>query len=186
MLIPVDALTAYVVTVNVAVVFPARTLTLGGTLATGGFALDNPTVMPPAGAGWVRVTVPVDALLPMTLDGLSATLAMLPVGLMVSDTDVLEPAYEAVIETVAEVATAYVVIVNGAVEAPALTNTVAGTVATAVLLLLSATVRPPAGAGPLSVTVAAEVAPPLSVDGLADKADGVGGLTVSVAVALFP
>ena len=171
---------------NVAVVFPARMFTLGGTLATAGFALDNPTVMPPAGAGWVIVTVPVDALLPMTPDGLSATVAMLAAGLTVSSTDVLEPANEAVIETVVEVATAYVVMVNGVVDAPALNDTVAGTVATAVLLLLSATVSPPSGAGPFSVTVAAEVAPPRSVDGLADKDDGVGGLTVSVAVVLFP
>jgi len=186
MLTGVDALTAYVVTVNVAVVFPARMFTLGGTLATAGFALDNPTVMPPAGAGWVIVTVAVDALLPMTLDGLSATVAMLAVGLTVSSTDVLEPADEAVIETLVELATAYVVMVNGAVDAPSLIDTVGGTVATAALLLLSATVSPPAGAGPFIVTVAAEVAPPLSIAGLADKADGAGGLTVSVAVALFP
>ena len=57
--------TAVVVTVNVAVVAPAATLTDAGVCAE---ALLDPsvTLAPPNGAGPVRVTVPVDGKPPMT------------------------------------------------------------------------------------------------------------------------
>ena len=49
-----------VVTMNVAELLPGGTVTLAGTLATEGLLLDSATTVPPAGAGPLRVTVPVD------------------------------------------------------------------------------------------------------------------------------
>src|SRR5438552_526890 len=71
MLTVVDAVTAVVVTVNVAVVEPAATVTLPGTEATDGVSLDRVTPAPPVGAGPLSVTVPVDGLTPVTLVGFS-------------------------------------------------------------------------------------------------------------------
>jgi hypothetical protein len=134
----------------------------------------------------VRVTVAVDELLPITLVGFNVTVERLVGGVIVRDTEVFEPPYVAVIDTVVVVATTVVVIMNVAVVAPAFTTTVGGTVATPVLPLLSATVAPPVGAGPLSVTVAVDVPPPTTDAGFADRLEGIGGLTVSVAAILFP
>jgi len=67
----VDALTAVVATLNVALVAPAGTVTPAGTVATV-LLLDSVTDAPPAGAALVSVAVPCDALPPTTLVGLSA------------------------------------------------------------------------------------------------------------------
>ena len=61
--------TAVVVTVNVAVVARAATVTLAGTCAKP-LLEDNATAAPPAGAGPFRVTVPVELLPPTKLIGL--------------------------------------------------------------------------------------------------------------------
>jgi hypothetical protein len=53
-----------VVTVNVAVVAFAATVTLAGTLPADGLLLESVTRAPPDGAGPVRVTVAVELLLP--------------------------------------------------------------------------------------------------------------------------
>ena len=66
----VAAVTALVVVLNVALVAPAATVTLPGTTAAAAL-LDSVTTLPPAGAALVRVTVPVEALPPVTLVGLS-------------------------------------------------------------------------------------------------------------------
>ena len=67
----VDAATALVLTVNVALVAPAATVTLDGTLAAVVLLLESPTVAPPAGAGPLSVTVPVEEFPPVTLVGLT-------------------------------------------------------------------------------------------------------------------
>jgi hypothetical protein len=58
MLAEVFAPTETVVTVKFAVVAPAATVTLAGTVATPVLALERETTAPPLGAPLVRVTVP--------------------------------------------------------------------------------------------------------------------------------
>ena len=67
----VDAPTAVVVTLNVALVAPAATVTLAGAVTTAVLLLDSVTTAPPVGAALVNVAVPCDALPPTTLAGLS-------------------------------------------------------------------------------------------------------------------
>jgi len=68
-----DAATALVLTVNVALVAPATTATLEGTRAAP-LLLESATVAPPAGAAPLSVTVPVeDCVPPITLVGLSVS-----------------------------------------------------------------------------------------------------------------
>jgi hypothetical protein len=70
----VDVATAVVFTGKVALVAPARTVTLAllGTEATAGLLLEREMTAPPLGAGPLRVTVPVgEEVPPVTLDGLS-------------------------------------------------------------------------------------------------------------------
>src|SRR3989442_15029071 len=70
----VDAVTDTVVTVNVALVAPAGTVTLptAGTLAAAGLLLERVTSAPVAGAAALRVTVTTEELPPTTLVGFSA------------------------------------------------------------------------------------------------------------------
>jgi len=68
----VELETDVVVTVNVAVVAFAATVTLAGVVAAE-LLSERFTTMPPLGAGALRVTVPVDELPPTTLVGLMLT-----------------------------------------------------------------------------------------------------------------
>jgi hypothetical protein len=70
MVTEVDAVTALVLTVKVALVAPPGTVTLGGTVATPALLLDKETSAPSLGAGPLSVTVPVEELPPVTLAGL--------------------------------------------------------------------------------------------------------------------
>jgi hypothetical protein len=71
MMTEVDAATATVLTVNDALVAPAATVTLEGTLAVIVLLLDSATCAPPAGAAPLSVTVPVEEFPPVTLTGFS-------------------------------------------------------------------------------------------------------------------
>jgi hypothetical protein len=63
----------WVLTVKVALVEPTGTVTLAGTPAKEVLLLESATTAPPAGAGALSVTLPVEGSLPWTLVGLSVT-----------------------------------------------------------------------------------------------------------------
>ena len=71
-------------TVKLALVWPADTVTLDGTVATCVLLLERVTVAPPEGAAELRVTVPVELFLPLTLVGfkVSEERVALPAGAM--------------------------------------------------------------------------------------------------------
>ena len=83
MLTLVDALTGLVATLNVALVAPPGTVTFGGTEAAP-LVLESATCAPPAGAGPLRMTVPVTAVPPVTLAWLRLSDAT-PGGITVSE-----------------------------------------------------------------------------------------------------
>jgi hypothetical protein len=62
-----------VFTVKLALVAPAETVTAPGALAAPGLLLDSVTTAPPAGAGPVSVTVPVEFCPPATLAGFNVS-----------------------------------------------------------------------------------------------------------------
>jgi len=155
--------TTLVVTVNVAVVAFAGTVTLAGTCAATGLPLDNVTTAPPAGAGPFNVTVPAEVLPPTTDVGLTPTELTTAAITVKPALCVVLYAAEILSETV--LATGVVVTTNVAVVVLAATVTLAGTCAAPVLVLDNTTTAPPAGAGPVNVTVPVEVLPPTTEEG---------------------
>jgi len=91
----VDATTALVLTVNDALVAPAATVTLEGTLAVVVLLLESVTCAPPDRAGPLSVTVPVEEFLPVTLAGFSVNEESVGggggAGVTVSDADLVAP-----------------------------------------------------------------------------------------------
>jgi hypothetical protein len=73
MVTDVEDETVNVVTANVALEFPAATVTEEGTVAADVLLLDKDIVTPPAGAALLRVTVPVEPAPPDTDVGLRLT-----------------------------------------------------------------------------------------------------------------
>jgi hypothetical protein len=177
--------TVLVVTVNVALVEFAGTVTEAGTCAAA-LLLESVTTAPPTGAMALSVTVPVEfALPPTTLVGFIDSPDTV-LGVIVRLAVRLLLLYAAVIVAVVLDDTVVVVTVNVAVVAFAATVTLAGTCAAA-LLLESVTTVPPAGATELKVTVPVDVAlPPTTLVGFSVNPVTVLGVTVRVALALFP
>ena len=80
----VSAVTALVVTGNVALMAPAGTVTLAGTVTAGELA-ESVTTNPPAGAMEFKFTFPCKAVPPITLVGFTVTVesdGAVPVGKM--------------------------------------------------------------------------------------------------------
>ena len=176
--------TVFVLTAKLAVVLPAATVTLEGTVATALLLLERVTTAPPDGAGPESVTVPVEAVPPTTEVGLRLT--ELSVGAVtVKVADRLVPRVPDMVTEVL-LATGLVVTVNVAEVAFAATVTLAGTLATAAFLLDKVTTDPPAGAGPSRVTVPLEEVPPITEVGLKLTEFRVAGVTVKVAVSVTP
>src|SRR5438034_554651 len=164
----VDAATALVLIVKVAVVLAAGTVTLEGTLAAA-LLLESVTCAPPAGAGPLSVTRSeerrVGTAAIVGLNGSEESVGRGGSG-EVSHCVAVVPTYDAEIVTGVDAATALVLIVKVAVVLAAGTVTVEGTLAAA-LLLESVTCAPPAGAGPLSVTVPVDdCTPPITLVGI--------------------
>jgi hypothetical protein len=156
----VDELTGIVVTVKVADDDPAATVTLFGIIAAA-LLLDSGTTTPPAGAGPLKVTVPVEVVPPITVEGFNVTEAIASGSTVKVVVWVPWKVPEIVMEVVA--ATEWVVTAKFAVVAPAAMVTLYGI--TEGSLLDNATVTPPVGAGPLSVTDPVEDAPPITLEG---------------------
>jgi hypothetical protein len=124
----------------------AGTVTDAGTGSAVALLEPSVTVLPPAGAGWFRVTVQIVDTPMVMLSGLQTSEPTLgPLGVTVTVAVVLPPSV-AVRVTVCEVATVPAVGVNVVEVAAAGTVTDAGTGNAAVLFEPSATVAPPAGA----------------------------------------
>src|SRR6267378_4150887 len=197
MVTAVDAATALVLTVNVALVAPATTVTLEGTVAAAVLLLESATCTPPAGAAPLNVTVPVENCAPpTTLVGFSVSEERVGAGGGAGATVIeavrVTPPKATEMVTAVDAVTALVLTVNVALVAPAATVTLEGTLAAAVLLLESATCAPPAGAAPLNVTVPVEnCGPPIILVGFSvsdERVAGGGGAgaTVSEAVRVTP
>ena len=73
MVTEVETRTVDVFTAKVALVAPAGMTTLEGTVATPVLLLERTTWAPPAGAGPLSVTVPVEELPPITVEGFSVS-----------------------------------------------------------------------------------------------------------------
>ena len=79
MVVAVEAVTEAVVAVKVALLAPAATVTLAGTVAAAA-SLESDTTAPPVGAALVKVTLPCDVPPPVTLPGFSASVFRLAGG----------------------------------------------------------------------------------------------------------
>src|SRR5262249_14434802 len=118
----VVAVTAVVVRPKVALVAPAGTGTLGGTVATAVLLLDSVPTAPPVGAAALNVAVPVLEAPPTTLVGLTVTaerVGAAGVGLTVNEAARETAPRVPVIVTPVEAVTALVAIVKVALVAPA-------------------------------------------------------------------
>jgi len=89
----VEVVTLLVLTANVALLAPAATVTLAGTVAAAVLPLIRETAAPPLGAGLLRVTVPIEVDPPVTLVGLSAIAESVaePGGVTVSEAVLVPP-----------------------------------------------------------------------------------------------
>jgi hypothetical protein len=168
------------VTVNVAVVLPAVTVTEIGSEA---FELLSArfTVRPPVGAGPDSRTVPVADVPPLNEVGL--TEAEISTGRSTVNVVFTElPLKVAVTATLVSVATATVEMLAEPVVDPAATVTVAGPLV-ALLFSERLTVRPPVGAATLSATVAVLAVAPVTDDDDIEMPLSDGGVIVTIVVA---
>ena len=175
--------TCVVPTVKVLLIEPAGTVTVAGTV-TPARLLESETTIPPVGALLDNVTVPVELLLPTTLDGATETDANRPARTAKAPVT-LDVGVLAVTTTPVSVETAFVVTVKIASCEPAATVTVAGTVAEA-SLESRLTTRPPVGALVSRLTIPVAVLPPATPAGEMVMTETRGAVTVRSAFAAVP
>jgi hypothetical protein len=181
----VELVTGLVVTGNCADVAPAATVTLAGRDAIAAFELESATGRPPLGAALERLTVPVDALPPVTVDGATVTAETLAGGggaVTVSVAVRVVVPCVAVMMTDVEAATALVEMAKLAAVAPPVTVMLPGTEATVAFALERFTTRPPLAAALVSVTVPVAPLPPATLAGLIASADRPGPAGAATAV----
>jgi len=184
------AATLEVVTVRLAVFWPARTTTLAGK-GNAALLLTMATTAPPAGAAALSVRLSVAAEPPLTLAGDTDTELSVgkgAAGVIVMPAVWVPPLYFAMIVTGVDEETTAACADTIADIAPGGTANVAGN-ENAALLLESVTVAPPAGAAALKVTVTVSVAPLATLACETDTATrlAVGaGATVTTAVFAAP
>lgn len=176
------AVTVLVVTANVAVNAPLAIFTEAGTVAAVAFELTSVTTAPAAGAGPLRVTVPLTTSVdpPITDCGETLTEAT-AVGPTFNTAVWLDDPNVADIVACDADLTTDVVTLNVPVVLPAGITSLAGTVAIAELDD-SVTDAPPVGAGPSRVTVPVDVRPPATLVGLSARPPSANGSTVRVVV----
>jgi hypothetical protein len=181
MLEVVLAVTVVVVTEKLALVEPAATVIVDGTVAA---ELEEArlTVTPPVGEAWVSVTVPVEVLPPKREAGLRVTVETLT-PTIVSTAELLVELPFAAIVALAVAASGVVVTVNVPVVAPPVIVTEVPGLA-AELLDERAIAIPAVGAGELIVTVPVEDVPPKTEAGLSVTLLTDGPLTVRFVVTL--
>jgi hypothetical protein len=143
---------------KLALVAPAATITLAGSVAAEGMLLESVTTAPPGGAGTNRNTVPLVPV-PAGTTREPRVNETSQVGTTSRIIDLVSPPYDAVIVTVVAAVTVLVVTVKFPLVAPGDIVTVAGTVATAGSLVESETTAPPAAAGNASPTVPVKAVP---------------------------
>src|SRR5437867_755959 len=185
MIAGVEAVTEVVAMVKVALVAPAGTMILTGTVAA--IELHESETDPPAlSAGALKVTVPVDEVPPTTLIGLNDTVERTGPGgggggagggfrFRAARTNT--PSVP-VMMTCVGTPTTLVFTVKVAMVVPTGTVMLAGTVAAA-KLLESVTTDPPAAAGKSRVTVPVETPPPTRLEGVKKRLLIDGGFTNS-------
>ncbi len=174
--------TPAVMAVNITDVFPAGTVTVIGTV-TAGSGLLKETMIPPAGAVWPIVTVPVEFVPPVTGVGLKLKAVTVIEGSTVAlPVTIVAPVF-AVTVTGVELPTAPAVTVKVVLFAFAGTSTIPlmGTGNAAELLLVRLTASPPVGAGPDSVTVPVLICPETTFTGMKDNEVTTGAFTVNMA-----
>lgn len=175
--------TCVVPTLKVLLIEPAGTVTVAGTV-TPTRLLESETTIPPVGALLDNVTVPVELLLPTTLDGATETDASRPASTANAPVT-LDVGVLAVMTTPVSVDTAFVFTVKIASCEPAGTVTVAGTVAAA-SLESKLTTRPPVGALVSRLTIPVAVLPPATPAGEMVMTETRGAVTVRSAFADVP
>jgi hypothetical protein len=144
-----------VVIVNIALVAPAGTVTLGGTCAADVSELERVTSTPPAGAGLLRVTVPCDDWPPVAVVGFRLKDASVAGG-RISRFNCTVLLRLAKMATLVTCPTGCVVTVKLALLCPCGMVTLGGTEATAGLLLPNVTTAPP---GPATQPLRNETVP---------------------------
>jgi len=162
----------------------AGTVTDAGTESTVALVDASATVLPPAGAARLKVTVHVVEAPGARLTGTHASDETVGLGVTVIVAVAFAPS-DAVSVTVCDVLTAPAVAVNVAEVADAATATDAGVVSAVLLSVVSATLLPPVGAGCVRVTVHVVEAPDTTLAGLHESVDTEGlGVTAIVVVVL--